>query len=314
MEYNRCMNVNKPSLLHQIEQQKHLSEKVGNAVRKALAPIYYPNLELEKIIFGEIGSYGRGTNTDPVPDLDLMFLGIPTGPAGGWVDWTLTNTYSIVANHTGLTNIAKIWIIDAKLVEAIGATRNVLAETFDCEGETKFNWVRSWKDFPGVVFNVSAPVPSFGTLEFDINLYHLTRYFGIEHSKRFIHYLNRVRQELGDERASQLILDIRKLKERVKQGAKIPVTKSLDRSKKVTGIIPEGLFTSVFPPFTFTEIKQQLNKISTATLPHPDPECDYTQSVQIVDSDLSPLEVIHSFRRNGVLSDGGWKNLRSALQ
>jgi len=308
------MNDIKPPLLHQIEQQKHLSDKVGDAVRFALAPIYYSSIEIENIIFGEIGSYGRGTNTDPAPDLDLMFLGIPTSPAAGCVDWTPIDTYSIVANHTGLTNIAKIWTIDAKLVEAIGATRNTLAESFDCEGETKFNWVRSWKDFPGVVFNVSAPVPSFGTLEFDINLYHPTEYFGIEHSKRFNHYLNRVRLELGDERASQLILDIRKLKERVKQGAKIPVTKSLDRSKKVTGIIPEGLFTSVFPPFTFTEIRQQLNKISTATLPYPDPDCDYTQSVQIVDSDLSPLEVIHSFRRNGVLSDGGWKNLRSALQ
>jgi len=308
------MSDNAPSLLTQIEQQKHLSEKVGNAVCTALGPIYFPNLALENITFGEIGSYGRGTNIDPLPDLDLMFLGIPTDPAGGWVDWAPIDTYSIVANHTGLTNIAKIWTIDAKLVEAIGTTRSALAEAFDCEGETKFNWVRSWKAFPGVVFNVSAPVSGFGVLEFDINLYHSTEYFGIEHNKRFNQYLNRVRQELGDERAAQLILDIRKLKERVKQGAKIPITKSLDRSKKVTGIIPEGLFTSVFPPFTFTEIKQQLNKISTATLPYPDPDCDYTQSVQIVDSDLSPLEVIHSFRRNGVLSDGGWKNLRAALQ
>ena len=110
------------------------------------------------------------------------------------------------------------------------------------------------------------------------------------------------------------LISEQQLKERVKQGAKIPITQSLDRSKKVTGISPECLFTSVFPPFTFTELKQQLNRISTATLPDPDPDCDYTQSTQIVGTDLSPLEVIHSFRRNGVLSDGGWKNLRAALQ
>jgi len=302
------------SLLAQIEQQKRLSQKAAQAVLHALSPVYYPNTPPEKIVFGEIGSYGRGTNTNPVPDIDIMFLGIPINSGRGWVDWSRTDTYAIVADHTGLTDIAKLWAMDAKLVEAIGATRKSLAETFECEGETKFNWVRSWREFPGLVFNVSAPVSDFGMLEFDINLYYPTEYFGIEHSKRFNHYLSRVRQELGDERAAKLVLDIRNLKERVKQGAKIPVTKSLDRSKKVLGIIPECLFTSVFPPFTFTEIRQQLNRISTAALPNPDPDSDYTQSTQIVNSDLSPLEVIHSFRRNGVLSYGGWKNLRAALQ
>jgi len=308
------MNPDSETLLLLIEQQRNLSDKAGQAILNALSPIYYPNTPLEKIQYGEIGSYGRGTNTDPVPDLDLMYLGIPTGPGGGWVDWTHTDTYSIVADHTGLTDIARLWMLDAKLVEAIAATRKALGATFDCEGETKFNWVRSWSVFPGLVFNVSAPVQDFGQLDFDINLYHPTNYFGVEHGKRFNRYVFRVRQELGDERAARLILDIRQLKERVKQGAKIPVTKTLDRSKKVTGIIPEGLFTSVFPPFTFTEITQQLNKISTTTLPNPDPDSDYTQNTQLVDSGLSPLEVIHSFRRNGVLSDGGWKNLRAALQ
>jgi hypothetical protein len=302
------------TLLSQIERQQRLSSQVGQAVLHALSPIYYPNTPSEKVLFGEIGSYGRGTNTDPIPDIDIMFLGIPTSPVGVWVDWTRTDTYSIVANHTGLTEIAKLWMLDAKLVEAIGATRRALAEQFGCEGQTQFNWVRSWSVFPGLVFNISAPVEDYGPLDFDINLYHPTEYFGVEHGRRFNRYFSRVRQELGEDRAVQLILDIRQLKERVKVGAKIPVTKTLDRSKKVTGIIPECLFTSVFPPFTYTEITQRLNKISTAILPSPDPDCDYTQRTQIVDSDLSPLEVIHSFRRNGVLSDGGWKNLRAALQ
>ena len=302
------------SLLSQIELQKRLSAQAGQAILTALVSIYYPHIPRDKILFGEIGSYGRGTNTDPVPDIDLMFLGIPKGPNGGWVDWTPTDTYAIVANHTGITDIARLWSMDAKLVEAISATRKSLAAAFDCQGETKFNWVRSWSDFPGVVYNVSAPVPGFGMLEFDINLYHPKEYFGIEHGIRFNQYLERVRRELGTKRAAQLILDIRQLKERVKHGAKIPLTKSTDRSKKVTGIIPECLFTSIFPPFTLTEIKQQLNKISTASLPNMDPATDYTQSTQIVNSDMSPLEVIHSFRRHGVLSDGGWANLRAALQ
>ncbi len=302
------------SLFAQIERQQQLSKQAEQAVLRALHPIYFPNTPADKILFGEIGSYGRGTNTDPIPDIDLMFLGLPTGPSGAWVDWTLTDTYSIVASHTGLTDIAQLWTLDPKLIEAIGATRRALAETFHCEGQTKFNWVRSWNVFPGLVFNVSAPVEDFGTLDFDINLYHPTEYFGVEHTKRFNQYFCRVRQELGDNRAEKLILDIRQLKERVKQGSQIPITKTLDRSKKVTGIISECLFTSVFPPFTFTEIRQQLNRISTAALPNPDPDCDYTQSTQIVNADLSPLEVIHSFRRNGVLSDGGWRNLRTALQ
>ncbi|NUM47969.1 MAG: hypothetical protein HUU38_24965 [Anaerolineales bacterium] len=301
-------------LLAQIEQQQHLSEQAGQAILKALKPIYYPDTPTHHIHYGEIGSYGRGTNTDPVPDLDIMFLNIPTGPRGQYTDWTPTDTYSLVANHTGITEIAKLWGMDPKLVEAIGATRKALAETFRGEGDTKFNWVRSWSVFPGLVFNISAPVPGYGWLDFDINLYHPPAYFGVEHGKRFNQYFARVRRELGESRAAQLILDIRHLKERVKEGARIPITKSLDRSKKVTGIIPECLFTSLFPPFSYTEIRQHLNRIPTSTLPYPDPNCDYTQNVQIVDSGMTPLEVIHSFRQHGVLTDGGWKNLRAALQ
>jgi hypothetical protein len=303
-----------PSLLAQIEQQRHLSEQAEQAVLQALHPIYYPNLPRDQISYGEIGSFGRGTNTDPVPDIDLMFLGIPTGPDGGWTDWTQTDTYAIVADHTGITDIAKLWGLDPKLVDAIGATRQALAACFHCPGETRFNWVRSWNVYPGLVFNVSAPIAEHGWLDFDINLYHPRTYFGVEHGKRFSQYFARVRRELGDARAARLILDIRQLKERVKLGARIPLTKSLDRSKKVTGIIPECLFTSLFPPFTFTEIRQQLNRIATSTLPSPQADCDYTQHLQIVNSGLTPLEVIHSFRQNGVLSDGGWKNLRAALQ
>lgn len=301
-------------LLAEIERQQHLSEQAGQAVFRALQPIYYPHIPAEQIQFGEIGSYGRGTNTDPVPDLDLMFLGIPTGPAGEYTDWTDTDTYSLVANHTGITEIAKLWGMDPKLVNAIAATRQSLGETFAPNGETRFNWVRSWSVFPGLVFNVSVPIEGYGWLDFDINLYHPTEYFGVEHGQRFNAYLARVRRELGDARAAQLILDIRQLKERVKQGARIPLTKSLDRSKKVTGIVPECLFTCRYPPFTSAEIAQQLNQIDTTTLPEPDPDCDYTQNAQVVDTGLSPQEVIFSLRKHGVLSDGGWKNLRGALQ
>lgn len=300
------------TLLSQIEQQQQLSKRVGQAVVKALQPIYYPDIPEAKIFYGEIGSYGRGTNTDPVPDIDLMFLGIPPHPP--YTDWTPTDTYSLVANHTGITEIARLWSMDPKLVDAIGATRKALGELFQSENETRFNWVRSWSVYPGLVFNVSAPVPGHGMLEFDINLYHPTTYFGVEHGQRFNDYFARVREEWGDARAAQLILDIRQLKERVKDGARIPITKSLDRSKKVTGIIPECLFTSLYPPFTLTELRQNLNRIPTSTLPSPDPNCDYTQHAQIVASGLTTLEVIHSFRQNGVLSDGGWKNLRAALQ
>ena len=49
------------SLLRQIEQQKHLSDKAGQAILTALSPIYYPDIPSDKILFGEIGSYGRGT-------------------------------------------------------------------------------------------------------------------------------------------------------------------------------------------------------------------------------------------------------------
>lgn len=301
-------------LLAQIERQQRLSEQAGQAVLQALKPLYYPNTPEEDILWGEIGSFGRGTNTDPIPDVDLMLLGIPSGPGGGWADWTQTDTYTIIANHTGITDIAKLWVMDPKLVDAINATRNCLGAALQAQGNTQFNWVRSWRVFPGLVFNISVQVPDYGWIEFDINLYHPTEYFGVEHGKRFSRYFARVRREWGDDRAAQLILDIRQLKEKVKQGARIPATKSLDRSKKVTGIILECLFTSTFPPLTLAELRQELDDMATSTLPSPAPDCDYTQTVQIVDSGLSPLEVIHSFRRNGVLTDGGWKNLRAALQ
>ncbi len=191
------------TLLDEINQQRRLSNQVTEVVLDALVDIYYLNLSPDEIRCAEIGSYGRGTNNDPEPDIDVMYLGIPKDPRQGFFNWVGKGTFEMAQSSEGITVLSEVQKYDPKLVQAITATIKHLETHFGCDGKAKFNFVRSWTVFPGVIFNISAPIPGYGLLGFDINLYHPIEYFGVEHSKRFVQYLERVRAEMGEEIAAK---------------------------------------------------------------------------------------------------------------
>jgi hypothetical protein len=177
-------------VLNEIKRQRKLSDRVTKVILGALKDIYYPGLSPAEIRYGEIGSYGRGTNNDPEPDIDVMFLGIPNDARQGFFNWMGRGTYEMAQSLDGITILSQVQECDPKLAQAIIETIKHIDHYFGCGQRPKFNFVRSWKVFPGVVFNISAPVPGYGQLGFDINLYHESEYFGVEHTRRFIQYLS----------------------------------------------------------------------------------------------------------------------------
>ena len=300
-------------VLAEIKRQRRLSDQVTAVVFEALRDIYYPGLSLAEIRFGEIGSYGRGTNDDPEPDIDIMFLGIPGDSRQGFFNWVGRGTFEMAQSPQGLTLLSQVQEHDPKLARAITETIKHIEGHFGCEKGAAFHFVRSWAVFPGVVFNISAPVPGYGQLGFDINLYHPAEYFGIEHTRRFLPHLERVRSELGEAAAARLILDIRRVKQRTKEYARDPETGKIDKGKKVWGIICEALFTGSCPPPSRAAVLAEMSHMDAASFPSVLPDTDSTFPVQVIDEDLSLKDVLDAAWQTRLLHEGNWKILLNAL-
>ena len=150
-------------VLEEIKRQRRLSDQVTTVGFEALREIYYPGVSPAQIRFGEIGSYGRGTNDDPEPDIDVMFLGIPGDARQGFFNWVGRGTAEMAQSPEGLTLLSQVQEHDPTLARAITETIQHLERHFGCEKQAAFHFVRSWKVFPGVVFNISAPVPGLET-------------------------------------------------------------------------------------------------------------------------------------------------------
>jgi hypothetical protein len=296
-------------LISAINQQYLLSSEVAGVILNALIGTYYDGLPADQIGFGEIGSYGRGTNNDTTPDIDIMYLGIPNDPQLGFFDWREKGTYEITQTREGITTLAQVQKYDPKLARAIKASMQSMEGHFNCEGEAKFNFVRSWTVFPGVVFNFSLPVPGHGILDFDINLYHPVEYFGLEHARRFVKYFERVKQELGSDRAAQLILDIRQFKKTAKDIARDSRTGKIDPAKKVTGVVVETLFVHKFPPPDRTEVAREILKLKSAAFPPTRTDTDYIFPIQVIDEGLSFKDVLDAGWECGLLAGKRWETL-----
>jgi hypothetical protein len=168
----------------------------------------YPNAE-DGV---DIGSYTRGTNTDVHPDIDLLFLGLPHDPQRGFVDWTELDTFEMVHTWDGITDLHQIRTLDPVLFTTI---TQVVQQLQSIGANSQFRSVRAWRGDPGVVFTVSTQHPVYGPIEFDITLRYPKEYFGVEHARRFHHYLDNVAHHHGESRALQLLQDIRRLKSAV---------------------------------------------------------------------------------------------------
>lgn len=302
------------SVLNQIKQQRRLSEQVTKVVLDALMDIYYPGLSSDDIRFAEIGSYGRGTNNDPEPDIDVMYLEIPNNHQRGFFNWIGKGTFEISQNSYGITALSQVQEYDPKLAQAITETIKQIEHHFDCKERAQFNFVRSWVVFPGVIFNISAPISGYGQLGFDINLYHEKEYFGVEHSKRFIQYLERVRLGKGEETAAKLILDIRQVKQVAKDYARDPETGKINKSKKIWGIIIEALFTYSYPPPSRNELSAGISNIDLASFPSVLPNTDYTFPVQVIDEHLSLKDILDVGWKTGLLHERNWETLVNAIE
>ena len=301
-------------VLEEIKRQRRLSDQVTKVVLDALMDIYYPGLSLDQIRFGEIGSYGRGTNNDREPDIDVMYLGIPNDSRQGYFDWVSKGTFEMAQSREGITILPQVEAYDPKLARAILETIQQIEHHFGCSEHAQFNFVRSWEVFPGVVFNISAPVPGYGKLAFDVNLYHKTEYFGVEHNRRFIQYLERVRVDLGEKAAAQLIINIRQAKQTAKDHARDPATGKIHPRKKVWGIILEALFTYSYPPPSRVELSAEIHNMAVASFPSKIPDTDYIFPIQVIDENLSLKEVLDAAWETGLLHEGNWEILMKAIE
>ncbi len=245
------------SVLTQIENQKTLSHRVVNVVCQALQPLYYPHLPSEHITVSDMGSFARGTNTEAAPDLDIIFLNAPR--TGGYFDWTPIDSREASGQREGFTDLAQVAAIDPRLAEGIKILLPSLEERFRApRGAARFNFVRTWEGYPGVVFNLSLPHPEFGEIALDIDLHYTAAHFGVEHARRFEAYFSRLLDEQGAEAAARLILDIRQLKSEAKARARRP-DGWIDRSRKLPGFVIEGLFMHRYPPLTYAELMRRVH-------------------------------------------------------
>jgi len=300
-------------LLEEIDQQRKLCDQVTNVGLEALRDIYYPGLSPDEICFAEIGSYGRGTNNDPEPDIDVMYLGIPNDPQQGFFDWTGKGTFEMTQSSEGITVLSQVQKYDPRLGQAITETIKQIEYHFGCAGQAKFNFVRSWTVFPGVIFNISAPMPGYGQLGFDINLYHPIEYFGVEHSKRFVKYLERVRVEMGEEAAAKLILDIRQVKQLAKDFARDPETGKISKTKKVWGIVCEVLFTYSYPPPSRDKLSAEISAIDVSSFPPALLETDHTYPIQVIDENLTLKNVLDAGWETALLHERNWETFVKAI-
>jgi hypothetical protein len=301
-------------LLDEIKRQRQFSEQVTNVILGALMDIYYPGLSLAEIRFGEIGSYGRGTNNDPEPDIDVMYLGIPNDPQLGYFDWIGKGTFEMAQSREGITVLSQVETHDPKLARAIAETIKHIEHHFRCDQPARFNFVRSWEVFPGVVYNISAPIPDYGKLAFDVNLYHKREYFGVEHNQRFIRYLQRVHTELGEEAAARLITSIRQVKQAAKDYARDPETGKINKAKKVWGFIIEALFDYSYPPRSSVELSAEIDALEAASFPFMLPDTDYIYPFQVIDENLSLKAVLDAGWETGLFHAGNWEVFVKAIK
>jgi len=299
------------NLFSQIKQQKELSEGVMAALLPILKNIFYPDTTLDKIVYGDLGSFARGTNNEVSPDLDIGFFGVPIRTDSGYKDWTPIGTRELTGKKEGITSLEELGQYDPIIVQAIQQVQPVLETYFRVpSGTLQFNFLRSWAGYPGWVANLSLPHPEFGTIEIDLNLGYARSHYGIEHARRFDQYFNRVVADLGEERAVQLVEDIRLVKKLGKENAR-DAAGWIDRTKKLAGFVVEGLFMHQYPPHTYAELMELVSTYEWESGREPTEHWLGDQSDQIIAAGFSFRELLENLAcDNEALPLGAWENLR----
>jgi hypothetical protein len=287
--------------LEKIEEMRALASEIIKRFKPVIEAHYGVRLK-----GGDVGSFTKGTfDPDVTPDIDPTFVGVPNvaperSDAGeeevGYVDWGPIATYDLVGDYEGIQDLNSVRKVDLRLANLI---EGLIGELSSLGSNARFNWVRSWSDFPGLIANVGFEHPVHGHLDFDVSLYHAENYFGLDHAERFLTYVKKYEQEFGKEKLLGLINDIRKFK-RLAKVAATDTEGKLDRMKKVPGFIAEALFCYEYPPRTFDQLMDlirevELSEVDVQTLP------DRLQNITdpLIESQKNVYNVLLSLSRGG---------------
>jgi hypothetical protein len=293
-------------VLAQVSRQRSFSETVMKVVLEGLMDVYYPGRVMDDIKGGDIGSYSRGTNVDPVPDLDIAYLEIPGDPLQGFVDWSARQV-NLMSAKQGRIDLADLPVKDARLEQGITNVMARLMDHFACKGDQVTpTIVRTWSDFPGIVVKLLLTTKDPGEFTIDVNLMHVSSYFGYEHGLRFYRYFDRVVDDIAPSAAATLIEDIRRLKKATKTGAGRDKYGEVDRKRKVPGFVVEMLFTHQFPPLTFTDVLGSILAVSTSKKIKPKHNQFQFQTTQVVGEQMSFEDLISHLMESGGITTGGW--------
>ncbi len=304
------MSKNASSLFGIIKQQRRLSDGVIEAVKPLMKEEFFPTLALDEIQCGDMSSFNRGTNNDLAPDVDIIFLNVPNDESQGYKDWTPIDARELTGKKEGISSLEELKGYDPRLAAFIPNISTVLESHFEMpRGSARFEFLRTWGNNPGLVFNISLPHPRYGGISFDFNLDYRDTHYGIEHNRRFLAYFERVVDQLGQDVAVQLVEDIKFVKQQGKDNAR-DAEGWIDRTKKLFGFIVEGLFCLRFPPYTYAELMEEV-------LDH-----EWEQGIelkdrwvgdqinQIIDAGYSFSGLLHNIvMENYSLPKGSWENL-----
>ncbi len=298
-------------LLAQIRKQQQLSNDVIGIIKPFVHQFFFSETSLEDIQSSDISSFARGTNNDLKPDIDIMFLDVPCDTARGHTDWTPIGTREATGRKEGIISLDELGQYDAMTAEMVSQIQSALDGYFELEpGSTQFNYFRSWATYPGYFFNLAVPHTEFGEIELDVNIFYMSDHFGVDHGQRFDDYIKRLEKKNGLQAIVPLIEDIRLLKS---QGKKIGIDADgwVDRTQKLAGFVVEALFMQRFPPYTYTELMDQIAAHNWEPGKEPKEQWIGGQNNQIIGMDFSFSDLLHNMAfENQALPLGTWQNLQ----
>ncbi len=301
----------------QIKRQQDLSKTITDLLGPKIAEAYPTSSGQAH----DMGSFNRGTNVavdngkdnnTNVADCDVIVTNIPSLSETG-LDWKNVDTYMrideagnrkgvpegiVVGKLNEIKNIDDIKKMDPKVAITIEACTQALETKFK---NVQFNYLKCSGEEIVLFFKA-------GHIDIDINLGLVEGHFGLTHTQRFNKYIEDIKHEYSEEKALQLINDIRWFKHNLELNALD------DKSRRVAGIWAEALFMSG-KLRTRDEVIQMLNEYMESHSDNNREENIHTQTEQLIgvlgQEDEGWLDKL---MYAAVLDQGGYENVKEIVQ